>query len=89
MIRSVRFIPASDAEAERGLLAYVKLEFGPLILDGVTLRRTLDGRLTLGWPERTDRQGNRHPLMRPISDAARLELEEAVLRELNRQEAGR
>ncbi|MEZ6017529.1 MAG: hypothetical protein R3F49_20640 [Planctomycetota bacterium] len=89
MIRSVRFIPASDAEAERGLLAYVKLEFGPLILDGVTLRRTLDGRLTLGWPERTDRQGNRHPLMRPISDAARLELEDAVLRELNRQEAAR
>ena len=89
MIRSVRFIPASDAEAERGLLAYVKLEFGPLILDGVTLRRTLDGRLTLGWPERTDRQGNRHPLMRPISDAARLELENAVLRELNRQEEAR
>ena len=89
MIRSVRFIPASDAEAERGLLAYVKLEFGPLILDGVTLRRTLDGRLTLGWPERSDRQGNRHPLMRPISDAARLELENAVLRELNRQEAAR
>lgn len=86
MIRAIRFIPASDAEAERGLLAYVKLEFGPLVLDGVTLRRHADGRLGLSYPERTDRSGRRHPLVRPVDDAARREIEEQVLRELTRQE---
>jgi len=86
VIRAIRFIPASDAEAERGLLAYVKLEFGPLVLDGVTLRRHADGRLGLSYPERTDRSGRRHPLVRPVDDAARREIEEQVLRELTRQE---
>lgn len=89
MISSVRFIPASNADAERGLLAYVKLEFGTLLVDGVTLRRHADGRLGLTWPERTDRAGRRHPLIRPVSDAARRELEDAVLAELARQERAR
>jgi DNA-binding cell septation regulator SpoVG len=86
LIRAVRFIAASDTDAERGLLAYVKLEFGPLVLDGVTLRKHSDGRLGLSWPERTDRAGRRHPLVRPVDDEARREIEEAVLRELTRQE---
>ncbi len=86
MIRYVRFTPSSDADAERGLLAYVRFDFGPFIFDGVTLRRHGDGRLGLSWPERTDRQGRRHPLIRPVDDAARLEIEEQVLRELTRQE---
>ena len=89
MIRAIRFIPASDADAERGLLAFVKLEVGPLILDGVTLRRHADGRLGLSWPERTDRAGRRHPLVRPVDDAARRELEAEVLAELARQERER
>jgi DNA-binding cell septation regulator SpoVG len=86
VIRSVRFTPSTDAEAERGLLAYVRFDFGPFIFDGVTLRRHGDGRLGLSWPERTDRQGRRHPLVRPVDDAARREIEAHVLRELTRQE---
>lgn len=89
MIRAIRFTPSSDAEAARGLLAYVKLEYGPLILDGITLRRHASGRLGLAFPERTDGHGRRHPLVRPINDAARVEIEEEVLRELNRQELER
>jgi DNA-binding cell septation regulator SpoVG len=86
MITAVRFTASSDAEAQRGLLAYVKLEFGPFIFDGITLRRHADGRLGLTYPERTDRAGRRHPLVRPVDDAARREIEEAVLRELTKQE---
>ena len=89
MIRAIRFTPSSDAEAARGLLAYVKLEYGPLVLDGITLRRHADGRLGLAFPERTDSRGRRHPLVRPINDAARVEIEGEVLRELNRQEVER
>lgn len=86
MIRAVRFTPGTDADADRGLLAYVRIEFGPLVLDGVTLRRHADGRLGLTYPERTDRAGRRHPLVRPVDDVARREIEAHVLRELNRQE---
>lgn len=89
MIGHIRFTPSSDADADRGLLAFVRLDLGPVQLDGITLRRTLDGRLTLAWPERTDRAGRRHALIRPIDDAARRELEHAVLLEMNRQERER
>lgn len=89
MISAIRFIAASDADAERGLLGFVKLEYGPLILDGVTLRRHADGRLGLSWPERTDRAGRRHPLVRPVDDEARVALEREVLAELARQERER
>jgi DNA-binding cell septation regulator SpoVG len=88
MIRAIRFTPGTDADAERGLLAYVRIDFGPLVLDGVTLRRHADGRLGLTYPERTDRAGRRHPLVRPANDDARREIEDAVLRELTRQELG-
>lgn len=89
MMGAIRFVPASDAEAERGLLAYLKIDFGPLVLDGVTLRRHADGRLGLSWPERTDRAGRRHPLVRPVDDEARVALEREVLAELARQERER
>ncbi len=89
MIRAVRFVPASDADADRGLLAYLKIDFGPLVLDGVTLRRHADGRLGLSWPERTDRAGRRHPLVRPVNDEARELLEREVFKELGRQERER
>lgn len=88
MIRAVRFTPGTEADAERGLLAYVRIDFGPLVLDGVTLRRHADGRLGLTYPERTDRAGRRHPLVRPVDDAARRAIESEVLRELTRQELG-
>jgi DNA-binding cell septation regulator SpoVG len=89
VIRNVQFTPASEREAERGLLAFIKLEYGLLLLDGVTLRRTAEGGLTLSWPERRDRQGRRHTLLRPLDDKARLDIEAAVLAELRRQEASK
>ena len=86
MLADIRFTPGSDADAVRGLLGYVQLRYGPLHLDGITLRRTRTGSLTLSWPGRRDRTGAHHALVRPISDAAREELEEAVFEELRRQE---
>jgi hypothetical protein len=89
MIANLRATPASDADAARGLLGYLRFELGSVIVDGVTLRRHSDGTLGLSWPERTDRQGRRHPFVRPIDDAARRELEAAVLAEISRQELDR
>jgi DNA-binding cell septation regulator SpoVG len=86
MIANLRATPASDADAARGLLGYLRFDYGSVVVDGVTLRRHSDGRLGLSWPERTDRAGRRHPLVRPVDDAARRQIEDEVLRELTRQE---
>lgn len=86
MIRRVEFTPGSDEDEARGLLAYVRFDLGPLAIDGVTLRRFADGRLGLSWPERVDRRGRTHALVRPIHDTARRELEAEVLAELARQQ---
>lgn len=61
----------TDADARNGLL-------GDLVLDGITLRRTAEGRLTLSFPQRRDGRGRSHPLFRPIDDDARLRIEKAI-----------
>lgn len=67
------------ADDERaGLLGYLSVHVGDLLLDGLTVRRTAQGRLTLAFPERRDRQGRRHPYFRPVDDAARQRFERAV-----------
>ena len=50
-----------------------------LALDGVALRRTRDGRRTLSFPARRDRQGRDHPYVRPLSTEARSAIERQVL----------
>ena len=83
-IGHVRFAPATDDERERGLLGYVELEYGhALVLDGVAVRRTQNGRIALVFPSRRDRQGRRHPFMRLRGEGARQQLERQVVRALS------
>lgn len=72
----------SEQDARAGLLGFVVIDLGDVIVDGITVRRTAAGRLAISFPERRDRQGHRHPIVRPISDEARREIESAVLRAL-------
>jgi len=70
-----------NADDERaGLLGYLSVFYGALILDGITLRRTAEGRLTLSFPARTDRSGNRHAYFRPVDDEARQQIERELLK---------
>ncbi len=73
------WVRASDAEVRTGLLAYISVEHGHLILDGITLRRTTDGRFVLSFPARTDRAGRRHPYIRPVDDEARRQIEAEIM----------
>ncbi len=68
----------SAEDEQRGLLGYLSLTYGDLVIDGVTARRTADGRMTLSWPERRDGQGRRHPVVKPASDEARQRIEKAI-----------
>ncbi len=81
-VRVRSWIKASDAEVRTGLLGYLSVTYGDLILDGIVLRRTADGRFALSFPSRTDRSGRRHPYIRPVDDDARRQIEAKILGEL-------
>ena len=71
---------AGSRERDTGLLAWLRFRIDDLVvLDGVALRRTRDGRHVLSFPIRHDAQGRQHPVVRPVDDAARRSLEHAVL----------
>ena len=83
-LAGLRFSPASRDDAAGGLLgfcSFVLPAYG-LRLDGIGVRRTLQGRLTLSYPRRDDASGERHWLVRPIDSASREIMERAVLSQL-------
>ena len=85
-ISGLRLSPATAEDSARGLLGFVSFLLNDRVrVDGVAVRRKLDGGLTLAWPARTDTEGRRHPLVRPIDDAARRDLEAQVLAALRMQ----
>jgi hypothetical protein len=62
-------------------LAYVSFRISnALLVDGVTVRRTRDNRITLSWPTRSDGAGRRHPLLRPLDDLSRQRLEAQIIK---------
>ena len=84
-IRIRTWVRATDTEIRSGLMGYIMVEYGTLVLDGIALRRTTDGRLVLSFPARTDGAGRRHPYIRPIDDEARRVIEAAILGELGQR----
>ena len=84
-IRVRTWADATDAEARTGLIAYLSVTYGALVLDGIALRRTAEGRFALSFPERTDRAGRRHAIVRPADAAARQEIERQILAQLGQR----
>ncbi len=79
-IRDAAFTPATRGDETRGLLGFLSFRLGEgLRVDGVALRRTSDGRMTLSWPARRDRQGRDHAYIRPIDDVTRRTIEAEIL----------
>ena len=78
-ITEVTFSPSTAGDRRAGLLGWVTFVLnGAIKIDGVTLRRTRDGRLTLSYPARRDRDGVEHFVIRPLGDKARVEIERQV-----------
>ena len=80
-IRIRSWVRGSDDDIRTGLLGFLSVYYGDFAIDGITLRRTTDGRLVLSYPERKDKRGGRHPIVRPVDDAARQRIEKAILSE--------
>jgi hypothetical protein len=74
-----RVVPAGRTLERRGLLGWVSLEINGLVIDGLALRRTREGRLALSWPAKRDRRGVDHYVVRPIDHKTRIEIERQVL----------
>ncbi len=87
MISNVRLTPASADDQSRGLLGWLSLTAGLLRLDGLTLRRTRRGRLTVSYPVRLDGKGRMHPVVWPVDVRARRTIEHAILTKLGFLEA--
>ncbi len=80
VVSEVRLVVATEPDQRRGLLGYVcMLIDGCLCVDGVALRRTREGRLALSFPCRKDGAGQKHYVVRPLDNAARVSIECQVL----------
>jgi hypothetical protein len=75
-------VRGTDEEIRTGLLGYLSVFYGALILDCIVLRKTTAGRFALSFPARTDRWGRRHAYFAPIDDAARQQIERDILKGL-------
>ena len=83
LVTDARFTRSHHEDQVRGLLGWTSFVIGGAILvDGVAVRRTRDGALSLSFPEPTDARGKRHVPIRPLDQDARRMIEQQVLRQL-------
>lgn len=88
-IANVTFTATTPRDVARGLLGWVSFTLsGRLRVDGVTIRRTRDGRLTLSFPGKPGLTGTRFFYLRPLNDAARREIESSIFQALGLKEYG-
>ena len=79
-VTDLRFIQASAELRRSGLLGWLAVTLnGALQIDGLTLRRTREGVLTVAYPRRRDRNGVEHSVVKPVSDDARRRIEAEIL----------
>lgn len=80
-IRIRTWVRGTADDERAGLLGYLSIFYGDIIVDGITVRRTAAGRMALAFPERRDGQGRMHPVVRPLSAEARRAIEAEVFRQ--------
>ena len=83
-ISEIRFQAASRSERETGHLGWATFVIeGSLKVGSVSVRRRLDGSLALSFPTRRARTGVQHPILAPISEQVRADIEGQVLSALH------
>jgi len=78
-ISSLFFTRAPSHLLHTGLLGWVTFRLDDLRLDGVAVRVTQDGRMTLSYPARRDGHGRQHPYALPVGAEVRQAVEDEVL----------
>jgi DNA-binding cell septation regulator SpoVG len=85
-VRVCSWVRASDTDVASGFLGWITISYGSLLVDNITLRRTSDGRLTLSFPSRTAKNGQKHSIVRPVDNEARIAIEREILGQLGQRE---
>lgn len=85
-IRVRTWVKGTEEDRRAGLLGYLSVFYGQLILDGIVLRKTAEGRYALSFPARTDRAGRKHSYIRPADDEVRQDIERELLWQLGERE---
>ena len=88
-LSDVRFVHGSQRDVERGLLAYARVALGPYKIDGIAVRRTLEGTLAISYPKRTAEDGTAHTYFLPTDPEVRAALEGEILARYRQHEEGR
>ena len=87
-ITNIQFTAADRNDLETGLLGWISCILdGRLQLDGISLRRTRDGRQTLSFPARRDGIGRQRYFYRPLDNHTREQIERQVFDALGYHEA--
>ena len=81
-VSDVTFTPAHRRLLASGLLGWIYCAINGLWIDGITLRRTSDGKLVLVYPARRDRNGIQYPYVLPIDERARAAVDEQIFKTL-------
>jgi hypothetical protein len=83
IISDVRFRTAKGAEVKSGLIRFASILINDCLrLDGISIRRTMAGRIAVMFPERLDGVGRRHRLIWPIDAPTRRRIERQSLEAL-------
>ena len=83
-ISNVRLFPCSWRDLQTGLIGFVMFQINSVFrVDGVTLRRTRDGRLCLSYPVAKFTSQAEYNVIRPVNDEARREIERQVFQALD------
>jgi len=89
VVTSAGIVRASETDCGRGLVGWVTVAINDcLLIDGITLRRARSGNFRLSYPARTDRQGRKHSIVRPLTDADRIAIEKQVFTHLGISDGG-
>ena len=84
-ITQVNFMPADREHRRAGLWGWASLVVDDVLrVDAIAVRRTSQGRWALSLPERRDRLGIRHAIVRPLTPEAKRSMETQVLAALRK-----
>jgi len=82
-VSDIRFTAAPKALRGTGLYAFAQVLLdGRWEVDGIAIRRSLEGALLVTFPARKDGSGAARPYFRPVDPEARAAIEVAVLHAL-------
>jgi DNA-binding cell septation regulator SpoVG len=88
-VSAVRVKWAPENVRRSGLLAWLEVVLDDVLeLDGLALRRTTSGDLSVTYPTRRDGAGREHTLVRPLGEAMRRAIERQVVEMIDLEAGG-